>query len=72
MPSLFFTELAKVRIRNIAFITPVEILEHCIYLVDLIFDPEMVEALLELGKTDTVVEIDVEVTVGLCDTFESL
>ena len=72
MPSFFLTKLAKVWVRNIAFITSVKILEHRINLIDLVLNPEMVETFLELCKTDTIVKVYVEVTVGLSNTFESL
>ena len=69
---LLLAELTEVAKGNVALLADVEVLENGVHLVDLIFDPQVVETFLELIEADPVVKVHIEVSVRLGDALESL
>ena len=70
--SSLLCKLREVSERDVLLLASVQIFENSVDLVDLVLDPEMVEPLLELIERDSVVEVDVEVSIGLSHPFEAL
>lgn len=67
--SSLFCHLAEVQVGNVALVASVQVLEHLINLVHLVSDPHRVQASLEFGELHSVVEVLVEVSIGLRQAF---
>lgn len=63
--SLFLEYFAEIWIGDVPFFIAVKVLEHLFDFLKSVLYSHMIEALLELVEADTIVKVDVKVTVGL-------
>ena len=68
--SLFLRKFAKVSIGDESLVASVEVIENNLELADLEFDSHVVESLLELVETDSIVKVNVEESVSLSQSSE--
>ena len=67
--SSLFCHLTEVQVRNVALVASIQVLKHLVDLVHLVRDSHGVKALLKLRELHPVIEILVEVSVRLRQTF---
>ena len=72
LSSLLLAKLTEVTKRNVSLLVSIEVFKHGVNLVHLELDSEMIESFLKLIKTNSVVEVDIEVSVSLSHSLEPL
>jgi len=70
--TFLFRKATKIVVCYVALLTTIKVLENYVQLIYLELESHVVEALLELVETDTIVEVDIEVSVGFGHSFESV
>jgi len=68
--SLFLRKFAKVSIRDESLVASVQVIENNLELADLEFDSHVVQSLLELVETDSIVKVNVKEPVSLSQSSE--
>tara|TARA_B110000285_G_C15127605_1_gene621315 strand:- start:1747 stop:2214 length:468 start_codon:yes stop_codon:yes gene_type:complete len=68
--SAFVGEFAEVLVCNVALMISIKILKDHINFIDLIFNSKMVQTLLKFIKTNSIIKIDIEITICIRDSTE--